>query len=68
MVRAAFPVMHTRSHEQYRIPKDRAHLAWFALGLAIIVAAAVLIVGGFLVADRRAPSPTDLDEAGSTLP
>ena len=68
MVRAAFPSMHTRSHEQYHIPKDRSHLAWFALGLAIIVAAAVLIIGGFVIADRRAPPPTELDATGSTFP
>jgi hypothetical protein len=60
--------MHTRAHDKYHIPKDRSHLAWFALGLTIIVAAAALIIGGFIVADRRAPSPTELDETGSTVP
>ncbi len=60
--------MYTRSQEQYRIPKDRSHIAWFVLGLIFVLIAAVLIVGGFVIADKRAPTPTELDATGTTLP
>lgn len=51
---------YTDSPNSYRLPKDRAHLAWFALGVTAILLAAALIVVGFIVADRMVPSPREV--------
>ena len=50
---------YTKTSEPQGIPTDKRRLAWFLFGLIAILGAALLIVVGFIVADRRTPQPTE---------